>query len=55
MILRWPAAGVLKAERERHFRKVGRYRPLPKLAAARHAREVALGRARGVDNRKQAA
>ena len=53
MILRWTAAGVLEAER--HFRKVAGYRALPRLAAALHAREVALDRARGVDNRKQAA
>jgi putative transposase len=53
MILRCTAAGVLEAER--HFRKVAGYRALPKLAAALHAREVALDRARGVDNRKQAA
>jgi putative transposase len=53
MILRWTAAGVLEAER--HFRKVAGYRALPRLAAALHAREVALDRARGVDNRKHAA
>jgi len=53
MILRWTAAGVLEAER--HFRKIVGYRALPRLAAALHAREVALDRARGVDNRKQAA
>ena len=53
MILRWAAAGALEAER--HFRKVAGYRALPRLAAALHAREVALDRARGVDNRKQAA
>lgn len=53
MILRWTAAGVLEAER--HFRKVVGYRALSRLAAALHAREVALDRARGVDNRKQAA
>jgi len=53
MILRWTAAGVLEAER--HFRKVAGYRALPRLAAALHAREVALDRACGVDNRKQAA
>jgi putative transposase len=53
MILRWTAAGVLEAER--HFRKVAGYRALPRLAAALRAREVALDRARGVDNRKQAA
>jgi Transposase, Mutator family len=53
MILRWTAAGVLEAER--HSRKVAGYRALPKLASALHAREVALDRARGVDNRKQAA
>jgi putative transposase len=53
MILRWTAAGVLEAER--HFRKVAGYRALPRLAAALHARDVALDRARGVDNRKQAA
>ncbi len=53
MILRWTAAGVLEAER--HFRKVAGYRALPRLAAALHARELALDRARGVDNPKQAA
>ena len=53
MILRWSAAGVLEAER--HLRTVAGYRALPKLASALHAREVALDRARGVDNRKQAA
>ena len=53
MILRWTAAGVLEAER--HFRKVAGYRALPKLASALHAREVALDRARGVNNRKHAA
>jgi hypothetical protein len=53
MILRWTAAGVLEAEC--HFRKVAGYRALPRLAAALRAREVALDRARGVDNRKQAA
>jgi len=53
MILRWTAAGVLEAER--HFRKVAGYRALPRLAAALRAREVALGRAPGLDNRKQAA
>jgi transposase-like protein len=53
MILRWTSAGVLEAER--HFRKVAGYRALPRLAAALHARGVAIDRARGVDNRKQAA
>jgi putative transposase len=53
MILRWTAAGVLEAER--NFRKVAGYRALPRLAAVLHARDVALDRARGVDNRKQAA
>jgi putative transposase len=53
MILRWTAAGVLEAER--HFRKVAGYRALPRLAAVLHARDVALDRGRGVDNRKQAA
>jgi len=53
MILRWTARRVLEAER--HFRKVAGDRALPRLAAALHAREVALDRARGVDNRKQAA
>jgi transposase-like protein len=53
MILRWTAAGVLEAER--HFRKIAGYRALPRLAAALRAREAALYRARGVDNRKQAA
>ena len=53
MVLRWTAAGVLEAER--HFRKIAGYRALPRLATALHAREVALGRTRGVDNRKQAA
>jgi len=42
-------------EAEHHFRKVAGCRALPRLAAALHAREVALDRARGVDNRKQAA
>jgi Protein of unknown function (DUF2867) len=49
MILRWTAAGVLEAQR--HFRKVAAYRALPRLAAVLHARDVALDRARGVDNR----
>lgn len=53
MILRWTAAGVLEAER--HFRKVTGYRALPKLAAALHARDAEIDRARGVDNRKRAA
>lgn len=53
MILCWTAAGVLEAER--HFRKIAGYRALPRLAAALRAREAALYRARGVDNRKQAA
>jgi len=53
MILRWTFAGVLEAEH--HFRKVAGYRALPRLGAALHAREVTLDRARGVDNRKQAA
>jgi len=53
MILRWTAAGVLEAER--HFRKVAGYRALPRLAAVLHARDVSIDRARGVDNRKQAA
>ena len=53
MILRWTAAGVLEAER--HFRKIAGYRALPRLAAALHAHDVAIDRARGVDNRKQAA
>jgi putative transposase len=53
MILCWTAAGVLEAER--HFRKVADYRSLPRLAAVLHAREVALDRTPGVNNRKQAA
>lgn len=53
MILRWTAAGVLEAER--HFRKVAGYRALPKLVAALHSHDVAIDRARGVDNRKHAA
>jgi transposase-like protein len=53
MILRWTAAGVLEAQR--HFRKVAAYRALPRLAAVLHARDVALDRARGVDNRRHAA
>jgi transposase-like protein len=53
MILRWTAAGVLEAER--YFRKVAGYRALPRLAAVLHARDTAIHRARGVDNRKQAA
>jgi putative transposase len=53
MILRWTAAGVLEAER--HFRKVAGYRALPKLVAALHSHDVAIERARGVDNRKHAA
>lgn len=53
MILRWTAAGVLEAER--HFRKIGGYRALPILAAVVHTHEVAIDRARRVDNRKQAA
>ena len=53
MILRWTAAGVLEAEH--HFRKVARYRALPRMAAVLHARDIALDRARRVDNRKQSA
>ena len=53
MILRWTAAGVLEAQR--HFRKVAAYRALPRLAAVLHARDGALDRARGVDNRRHAA
>ena len=53
MVLRWTATGVLEAER--YFRKVAAYRALPRLAAVLHARDVALDRARRVDNRKQAA
>jgi len=53
MVLRWTAAAVLEAER--HFRKVAGYKGLPRLAAALHAHELALERARRVDNRKQAA
>ena len=53
MILRWTAAGVLEAER--HFRKVAGYRALPRLVAVLHARDAAIARARGVDNRKPAA
>ena len=53
MILRWTAAGVLEAER--HFRKVAGYRALPRLVAVLHARDAAIDRARGVDQRKQAA
>ena len=53
ILVRWTAAGVLEAQR--HFRKVAAYRALPRLAAVLHARDVALDRARGVDNRRHAA
>jgi hypothetical protein len=53
MILRWTAAGVLEAER--HFRKVAGYRALPRLVVVLHAHDAAIDRARGVDQRKQAA
>ena len=53
MILRWTAAGVLEAERS--FRKVAGYRALPKLVAALRAHDVAMDRARRVDNGSRAA
>lgn len=53
MILRWTAAGVLEAERS--FRKIAGYRALPKLVAALRAHDLAIDRARRVDNGKKAA
>lgn len=53
MILRWTAAGVLEAERS--FRKIVGYRELPKLVAALRAHDLAIERARRVDNGRKAA
>ena len=52
-ILRWIAAGVLEAERS--FCKMVGYRELPKLVAALRAHDLAIERARRVDNGRKAA
>ena len=53
MILRWTAAGMLEAEHS--FRKIAGYRQLPKLVAALRAHDLAIERARRVDNGIKAA
>jgi putative transposase len=51
MILRWPAAGVLEAERS--FRRIAGYRGLPKLIAGLRAHDAEIDRC--LDHRRRAA
>jgi len=51
MMLRWTAAGVLKAEH--NFRTAAGYHALPKLVAALQAHDAAINLQRRVDNRKR--